>query len=140
MKNIFIASSLSVSGMPSSIPGTIRKYGVTVHDVQTTIGVTYRFGVGHENYPAMSDGKSTSAAPLLGTLVDNKMRIIRFFPNSVLAEHGLEPGDVVNSVDGNDVKSPEELTAAMARLTKGAKVKIGFLHRGLWPTYIYVQL
>jgi PDZ domain-containing secreted protein len=82
---------------------------------------------------------SQHTVSLLGITVDSNMSIIRLFPDSVLAGR-LEPGDVINFVDDNGVKSPEELTAATASLTKGTKVKISFLRGGLWLTWIFVQL
>jgi hypothetical protein len=118
-----------------------EKYGIVVDGVQSTVGVTYRFGsTFRESYPAISNGKSTSVAPLLGALLDSKMQIIRFFPNSVLSDHGLELGDVINSVDGKDVHTSDELTAATASLTKGTVVKVGYLSHWQWQTWISVQL
>lgn len=68
------------------------------------------------------------------------MRIAQFVPGSVSSGHGMELGDIINSVDDRDVKSPEELAAASSNLSRGAKVKIGYLRRGWWQTWINIQL
>lgn len=117
------------------------KNGATVDGIQAIAGITYRFGGTREVTRTTEHAPSLNerTVPLLGITVDSKMSIIRLFPDSVLAGH-LEPGDVINSVDGKDVRSPEELTSATASLTKGTKVKIGYLVHGQWQTWIYVQL
>lgn len=89
---------------------------------------------------ASTPASSTTAASLLGIVVDSKMRVVQFVPESVSSGHGLELGDIINSVDDRDVKSPEELTAAVSNLTRGAKVKIGYLRRGWWQSWINIQL
>ena len=87
-----------------------------------------------------SQTATTVAAPLLGVVVDRKMRITEFLPDSVLPSHGVAPGDVVNSIEDHLVRNPEELSAAMSAFTKGMKVKIGIMTRGLWQSWVYVQL
>jgi hypothetical protein len=119
---------------------SVRKFGVTANGIQAVVGITYKFGGRRETAANTTAPPTGAAAPLLGAVVNSKMHIIRFFPDSVLSNHGLELGDVINSVDDKDVKSPEELTAATASLTKGTRVKIGYLSHGQWQTWIYIQL
>src|ERR1700731_3471125 len=110
-----------------------RKDGVTLDGFQTIVGITYKFGGRRETVDTIptggGNGATAAAAPILGVVVDSAMHVIRFFPNSVLYGH-LEVGDVINSVDGKDVRTPDELTAATASLTKGTVVKLGYLVRG----------
>lgn len=122
-----------------------RKYGVTLDGVQVIAGITYRFGGRHGRVESTS-AKSAEirvgdvSSPLLGVVVDHDMRVIRLWPNGVLGSHGIEVGDVINSVDNKAVKTSEEFTAAIAGLNKGAAVKIGYLSRGQWQTWMSVQL
>lgn len=122
-----------------------RKYGVTLDGVQAIVGITYRFGGRHgrvesaQSDPAKVRGRN-SASSLLGVVVDNDMRVIRFFPNSVLEIHGVEVGDVINSVDNKEVKTAEEFSTATTTLTKGATVKVGYLSHGRWQTWMSAQL
>jgi len=121
-----------------------RKYGVTLDGFQTIVGVTFKFGGRRETVDTIPTGggngaTAAAAASILGVVVDSAMHVIRFFPNSVLYGH-LEVGDVINSVDGKDVRTPDELTAATANLTKGTVVKVGYLSKGRWQTSISIQL
>ena len=93
--------------------------------------------------PSAADATAQSTgttALILGVVVDNNMRIIRFLPNSVLFNYGPTLGDIITLVDDKEVKAPAELTSATSSLTKGTKVKIGYLSHGLWKTWIYIQL
>jgi hypothetical protein len=143
-----------------------RKNGVTLDGIQTVVGLTYKFGgrretagqattqpaAAHESTRIASSGTPASTRPssatitsnnavsLLGVVLDSNMRIIRFLPDSVLSNRGLELGDVINSIDDKDVKTAEELTSAIFPRAKGTQVKIGYLRRGWWQTWIYIQL
>jgi hypothetical protein len=94
-----------------------RSDGSTIHVFQAVAGITYKFGGRRETASyAASVPPSGAAVPILGAVVDSKMRIVRFFPRSVLSSTG-----------SNWVMS------------KGTLVKIGYLSRGQWQTWIYIQ-
>ncbi|HEV2382677.1 MAG TPA: outer membrane beta-barrel protein [Terriglobia bacterium] len=135
----YIHSSKSVSGAT-----------VGSNTFRITVGPSFSWG-GRTEEPATSVAvpasrpeivvsRSAVAAPLLGVAVDGSMRIVQFLPDSVLYSHGAALGDIVNSVDGKIVRTPEELNSAMSTFTRGTKIKIGLAVRGMWQTWIEVQL
>jgi len=99
-----------------------------VKDIEASRALDFLFSgeAAVQPYPASASPTRTTAS-LLGAVVDSQMRIVRFLPDSLLG-YWLELGDVINSVDDKDVKSPEELISATANL--GKKVKIGYLSLG----------
>jgi hypothetical protein len=122
----------------------VRKYGVTGDGIQVLVGITYKFGRKHESVSLASGptpvSESAGTVPLLGVVVDSRLRILRLQPGSVLLSHGMSVGDVINSIDDKDVKTLDELNSALSGAGKGAKVKIGFLSRGQWQTWTNLEL
>jgi outer membrane protein with beta-barrel domain/PDZ domain-containing protein len=54
--------------------------------------------------------------------------------NTVAEFAGLQPGDVINSVDEKPVRTAAELSSMLSGLAPGTKVKLGFLIKGYWHT------
>ena len=59
---------------------------------------------------------------------------------SVAAFAGLRPKDVINSVDGKQVRTPIELQAELSNAKSGDKIRIGYLVQGWWQTETLVIL
>jgi S1-C subfamily serine protease len=55
-------------------------------------------------------------------------------PNGIAALVGLHVGDVINAVDGKQVRTPMELAAELSNHKPGDKVRIGYLINGTWQT------
>ena len=115
--------------------------------LRVTVGPTFTWGGGGHNDrmstkmrqpSAVSSGET--ALPLLGVVVDSHRRIIMFYTDSVLSSHGLELGDVITGVNDNMASTSEELTSLMSNLTKGTTVKVQYLSRGQWQSWISVKL
>jgi putative serine protease PepD len=53
--------------------------------------------------------------------------IARLAPGGVAEQSGLHVGDVVTSVDGIRVGSPEELAAELSRRSVGTKIRLGYV-------------
>jgi serine protease Do len=51
-------------------------------------------------------------------------------PDSPAAEAGLQPGDVVESVNGTKVSNPKELALNVSNIQPGAEAHLGVLHDG----------
>jgi S1-C subfamily serine protease len=47
---------------------------------------------------------------------------------------GLHPGDVINSLNGSQIRTPMELANVLSGLPFGSQVKLGVLTRGMWQT------
>ena len=45
---------------------------------------------------------------------------------------GLQPGDVIEPVDGKPVRTPAELAAAISGHVRSDKVKLGFMVKAYW--------
>lgn len=61
-------------------------------------------------------------------------------PSGVAALAGLRPGDVINAVDGKNVRTPMELAVALANRPAGDKVRLGYLLQGEWQSETVVLL
>jgi PDZ domain-containing protein/outer membrane protein with beta-barrel domain len=53
---------------------------------------------------------------------------------------GLQPGDVIESLDGKPVRTPAELSSALSAHARGDKVKLGFMVKGYWHAETIVTL
>ena len=51
-------------------------------------------------------------------------------PRTAAAEAGLQPGDVIVSIDGEDVENAADVSAAIARSEPGQVIEIGYVRRG----------
>jgi hypothetical protein len=116
----------------------VIEHGVAAtHSVGAIVGITYKFG-GRQNNDDTSSAQTGTTVSSLGVVLDNKMRIIRFLPHSVLSNH-LNSGDVINSINEKEVTIPADLTSATSGLAQGTVVKVGYLVHGEWQTSTDIQ-
>ena len=55
-------------------------------------------------------------------------------PNGLAALAGLHLGDVINAVNGSQIKTPMELATALSGLASGSTVRVGYLLHGQWQS------
>ncbi len=67
---------------------------------------------------------------VLGEAADGGARIAAVTPGGPAAKAGLKAGDIVRSVHGRNVASPEDLVAALRGIQKGQAVNVGYLRNG----------
>ncbi len=60
--------------------------------------------------------------------------VVEVVQGSVAGLAGLQPGDVINGIDGKTVRTPMELAAELSGRAAGEKVRLAFMARGLWQT------
>ena len=124
---------------------------VTQNNVRASVGIVYSFGGrGHtsaaprqtsETHHANVAGMAILALGITVTVGRNSgAEITDEAPNGVAALANMHPGDVINSVDGKRVTTPEELAAELSSHSTGDKIKLGFLVRGQWQTETVVLL
>jgi general secretion pathway protein C len=58
------------------------------------------------------------------------IRLVGVRPDSVLGALGLEPGDVLRSVNGFELTSPERMFDAYARLSTAPRLHLAITHSG----------
>jgi Outer membrane protein beta-barrel domain/PDZ domain len=61
-------------------------------------------------------------------------RITDVATNGAAALAGLHPDDLINSVNGTQVKTPVELAAALSGIAPGSSVRLGYMIRGQWQS------
>lgn len=69
-------------------------------------------------------------AEAIGTDVNMGAMVNEVVADSAAEEAGIQPGDVIVSVNGNTIKSFQELRAKVASMGAGAKVTLGVLRDG----------
>ncbi len=131
--------NVSVPGVPSMTE--------TLNNVRVSAGIVYSFGGTRHDAKAAKVAKAQPAEtpntnpqfvtlPALGVVVSlgssEGAEITEVAPGGAAAAAGLQPGDVINSVDGKHVKNPAELASELSSRTAGDKVQLGYLHRGAW--------
>ncbi len=67
---------------------------------------------------------------VLGEAADGGARIAAVTPGGPAAKAGLKAGDIVRSVHGRNVASPDDLVAALRGIQKGQAVNVGYLRDG----------
>jgi hypothetical protein len=114
---------------------------VTQNNLRASVGIVYSFGRREQASTSTRQSAPRGAThamkvPALGIMVvlgaNPGPEIMEEAPNSVVALAGLNPGDVLNAVDGKPVRTPMELVAELANHAAGSKIRLGFLARGLW--------
>jgi membrane-associated protease RseP (regulator of RpoE activity) len=119
----------------------------TQNNVRVGVGIAYSFGGTRHDAKAAKVAKAQPAETpntnpqfvtlsALGVVVSlgssEGAEITEVAPGGAAAAAGLQPGDVINSVDGKHVKNPAELASELSSRTAGDKVQLGYLHRGAW--------
>jgi len=66
--------------------------------------------------------------------------IVEVVPGSVAEWAGLQPGDVINGIDGKTVRTPMELAAELSGRGTGEKVRLAYMVRGYWQTETAIVL
>lgn len=84
----------------------------------------------YDDFSAISDGQFTGVGMTV-TEVDRGLRVARVFDGSPAKEAGIETGDVITSVDGENVAG-EDSTAIAAKIKgeKGTEVTLGVIDGG----------
>jgi predicted metalloprotease with PDZ domain len=123
--------------------------GVSDHqnNLRFSTGVVFRFGgasaapVPAKTAPA---ARTAVAIPALGILATGwkggGVEIVEVEPGSTAGTSGLHVGDVINSIDGKQVNSSADMTAALSAREPGTEVRVGFLIRGQWQSEKLVVL
>lgn len=142
---VHLSKHVGIAGGVDYIHASKNIYGITVSSdtLRVTAGPTFVWGGGYRDRMSAKASRPSSgetALPLLGVVIDSHRRIILFYSDSVLSSHGLELGDVITGVNDNMASTPEELTSLMSNLAKGATVKIRYLSRGQWQSWISIKL
>jgi len=128
--------------------------GIATHqnNFRASVGAVFQFGGRREAQPTQSRQPTHNAVsavalpiPVLGMYVaasanDTGARITEIAPNSTAAFAGLHPGDIINSVNGVQVKTPADLMSALSAGAPGAKVRITYMIRGEWQAKATVLL
>lgn len=82
--------------------------------------------------------RSARVVPVTG--VDGRVAGVRLYganAGSYLARLGLESGDLLQTVNGYDVTSPEKSLEAYARLRSSDELRVGIVRRGIPMTLVY---
>lgn len=134
---------------------------VTQNNVRVSVGIVYSFGgrSGGERQvsappthteprpippsaapsakPTYHQGASMQVAALGLALVSGRAEgaeIVEVVHGSVADWAGLQPGDVINGVDGKTIRTPMELAAELSGRSVGEKVRLAVMVRGYWQT------
>lgn len=114
---------------------------VTQNNFRTSVGLVYSFGrlrnSGTE--PSQSTSRlSGTAIPSLGITAvpadSGGAKIEDATAGGAAAQAGLHSDDVINSVNGQQIRTPSELAAAFSGIAAGTKVRVGYLINGQWQT------
>jgi opacity protein-like surface antigen len=113
------------------------------NNFRASVGVVFTFGGQPMQSPQQAPHRVTSTAamqiPALGFYAapreDNSgARITEVAPNSVAALAGLHPDDLINAVNGTQIRTPMELAGALSGIAPGSSVRLGYLIRGQWQS------
>ena len=80
--------------------------------------------------PAPAPGRPGYLGLIADDMPDGGVRIESIREGSPAAAAGLQTGDLITAVDGKQVKTVDDMDAAMSRLTAGAKVPMTFERDG----------
>lgn len=120
--------------------------GIATHqnNFRASVGVVFTFGGQRTPQsvrpaPGRVIRTGASSVPALGIYVvsaaDNAgARITQADSNGVAALAGLSPDNVIDAVNGVQIKTPADLLAAMAAIASGTTVRLGFLIKGQWQS------
>ena len=121
--------------------------GVATHqnNFRVCVGIVFQFGGERSNQPTLpashkgSFTSTSSAIPALGIYVVSRAdnagaQITEVAPHSIAAQAGLHPNDLINAVNGIQVKTPTELAAALSTVAPGSNVRLGYMIRGQWQS------
>jgi hypothetical protein len=131
--------------------------GIDQNNFRASVGIVFTFGhagVSAERSPAPAPqpvhiptvpteaaGMSIAALGMTVTLAqDRGAQITDITPNGAAALAGLHLGDVINAVDGQQIKTPMELSMALSGKTAGGKVHLGYMIRGQWQAETEIVL
>ena len=129
------------------LPTTISwRAGSTQNNFRVAAGNRFTFGHTGEPVAAPPTQPQRTTAPSrgagmqianLGVFVvasaDNTgARITDVAPNGVAALAGLHPDDLINAVNGAQIKTPMELADALSSIPSEATVRLGYMIRGKW--------
>ena len=82
--------------------------------------------------------RNARVVPVTG--VDGRIAGVRLFGASggtYLARLGFESGDLLQTINGYDVTSPEKSLEAYSRLRSADELRVGIVRRGIPMTLVY---
>jgi serine protease Do len=127
---IFSPSGGSV-GIGFAIPSDMVK--TVVADLEKSGHVTRGY-IGVEAQPVSMEMAGAlhlpNHAPLAGSSGGNGALVASVEPNSPAAKAGVEPGDVIQAVDGKAVSSPRDLAMDVADVKPGSEAKLDLIRNG----------
>ena len=121
--------------------GKIRDIDVTLGERPTTMAQSNQPKGQHKSQETLGIEVQTLTKDLaerFGYALGEGVIVTRVIPGSPAAEVGIQPGDLIQSVDRQSVSSPDEFEKAMAT-TKDKKVLL-LVKRGQYSQFIVVQL
>ena len=135
-------------------------HGSSMHqnNIRASAGIVFRFGSGDKGgmptprahgptTPTPRNttipGKMTVAS--LGVVVaptdENRgVRVVDVVAGSAASLAGIHIYDVINTINGTKVRTPDDLVNALSGAGVGSSVKVGYLIRGEWQTEVTVAL
>jgi hypothetical protein len=140
---------------------------VTQNNVRASVGIVYSFGTKHvSERPVSAQPPSASPVPrpeappppsapsrhrgaamqvaVLGLAVVSRgsegAEVVEVVRGSVADFAGLQPGDIINGIDGKTVRTPMELAAELSGRAAGEKVRLAFMVRGYWQSETTIVL
>jgi opacity protein-like surface antigen len=127
------------------LSGGVKGIASHQNNFRASVGMVFQFGghVTQSRQPTPQTSPGMIAIPALGVYVtsDNAgAQITEVVPNGVAARAGLRPSDIINTVNGAQIKTPLEVAAAVSGVPPGSTVRLGVIIRGLWQTETSVTL
>ena len=136
---------------------------VTQNNVRASVGIVYSFGLKNASEgpvsapPPSAKPEPRPVAPpppptvqpshhrgaamqvaVLGLAVvprgSEGAEIVEVVRGSVAGWAGLQPGDVINGIDGKTIRTPMELAAELSDRGAGEKIRLAYMVRGYWQT------
>jgi serine protease Do len=130
----------NVVGMNTAIyTQSMGSQGVGFAMPANTIASVYNMLIGPE-HKVVRGSIGISFQPALNSAVGrmygftNGVMVSTVTPNGGAAKAGLQPGDVIVSIDGRNIKDGDDLVADISARHVGSTVKLGFLRNGKQDT------
>ncbi len=67
-------------------------------------------------------------------------RVVDVASGSAAALAGIHIDDIINSINGTNVRTPDDLAGALSGAGVGSQLKVGFMVRGEWQAEVTATL